>query len=173
MHNNFYMITIPEIYMPIVRDVRTKDERDKFLESISGLEAALFRSSPDALEKILSTQLPEHTASVIRDICARPEFKNNSGALRALLRDVKNTLDAFLLLKLTFAFKPSEEMINRLHEWTQQNLGMGVALDIGYDASILGGARIIFNGKYKEMTLAQMITETMAKEKATIMGMIT
>jgi F0F1-type ATP synthase delta subunit len=108
----------------------------------------------------------------MRDICARPEFKNNSEALRMFFHDVKDTLDAFVLLKLTIAFKPSEEMINRLHEWTRQNLGAGAVLDIGYDASILGGVRVIFSGRYKEMTLAQMITDAMVKEKKIIMGMI-
>lgn len=166
------MITIPDIMMPIVRNVRTKDERDKLREDIDELEAALFRFSPDAFEKVLTARLPERIALAIRDICARPEFKSNSGALKTLLHDLKNTLDAFLLFQLILAFKPSEEMINRLHEWMGQNLGMGVALDLGYDASILGGARMIFSGRYKEMTLAQMITEAMAKEKMTIMGMI-
>lgn len=166
------MITIPDICMPIVRDVRTKDERDTLREDIGELEAALFRSSPNAFEEVLNARLPERIALAIRDVSARPEFKNNSGALRMFFHDLKNTLDAFLLLKLILAFRPSEEMINRLHEWIGQNLGMGVALDIGYDASILGGARIIFSGRYKEMTLAQMITESMAKEKTIIMGMI-
>ena len=166
------MITISEIMMPIVRDVRTKDERDKLHEDMGELEAALFRSNFETFEKVLSARLPEHTALVMRDICARSEFKNNLGALRTFLHDIKNTLDTFLLLKLTLAFKPSEEMINRLYEWTQQNLGSGVILDIGHDTSILGGVKIIFNGRYKEMTLVQMITNTMVKEKTTIMGMI-
>lgn len=166
------MTTIPDICMPIVRDVRTKDERDKLREDIGELEAALFRSSPDAFEEVLNARLPKRIALAIRDICARPEFKNNSGAIRIFLHDLKNTLDAFLLLKLIVAFKPSEEMIHRLHEWTEQNLGIGVVLDIGYEASILGGVRIIFSGRYKEMTLAQMITDAMAKEKTTIMGVI-
>lgn len=166
------MITISNIVILVVRDVRTKDERDTLREDIGELEAALFRSSPDAFEKVLSARLPKRTALVIRDICTRPEFKNNREALRTFFHDVKNTLDSFLLLKLTLALKPSEEMINRLHEWTQQNLEVGVVLDIAYDASILGGVKIIFSGRYKEMTLAQMITETMAKEKINIMGMI-
>ena len=158
--------------MPIVRDARTKDERDTLREQIGELEVALFRSSPDAFDKVLSTRLPERLASVMRDICAGSEFKNNPGALKIFLRDVQHTLDSFLLLKLTLALKPSEEMITGLYGWTLQNLGMGVVLDIEYEASILGGARIIFNGKYKEMTLAHLITETMAKERVVVMEML-
>lgn len=166
------MITISDMYMPIVRYVRTKEERDMLGEEISELEAALFRSSPEAFEKVLSARLPKRIASAIRDILARPEFKDNSQNVRTFFHDVKNLLDAFVLFKLTIAIKPSEEMIDRLYEWVQENLGIGVVLDIGYDGSILGGARIIFNGRYKEMTLAQMITDILAKEKTRVMEMI-
>lgn len=166
------MITIPDIMVPIVRYVRTKEERDKLGEEIGELEGALFHSNSEAFEKVLSARLSEHVASAMRDILARPEFKNNSESLRIFFHDVKNVLDAFILLRLTLAVKPSEEMVDHLYEWVQKNLGIGVVLDIGYDGSILGGARIIFNGRYKEMTLAQMITDILVKEKTTVMGMI-
>jgi len=166
------MITIPDICMPIVRNVRTKEERDMLAEEMSELEATLFRSGQEAFEKVLSTRLSERMASAMRDILGRQEFKNNSENLRIFFHDVKNVLDTFVPLRLTIAVKPSEEMIDRLHEWVQKNLGIGVILDIGYDGSIRGGARIIFNGRYREMTLAQMITDTLAKEKTTVMGMI-
>lgn len=166
------MITISDICMPIARCVRTKEERDILREKINELEAALFRFHLEEFEKILSVQLSERITLAMRDALARPEFKNNSENLKVFFLDAKRTLDAFIPLRLTVAAKPNEEMINRMHEWTQKNLGNGIMLDIEYDGSILGGARIIFNGRYKEMTLAQMITDTLTKEKTTIMGMI-
>jgi len=158
--------------VPIVRDVRTKDERDMFREQINELEAALFHSDSKIFDDVLTARLPKSMTDKMREIIARPEFKDNTQALRKFFQDFKDTLDMFFLLKINIAFKPSEQMIDRLHDWTQQNLGLGVVLDINYDGSILGGARIIFSGKYKEMTLAQMITDALAKEKITVMGMI-
>lgn len=166
------MIIIPDIYIPIVRNVRTKDERDILREQLNELEATLFHSDASDFEKKLQTNLPKDVAIAMRDIVARPEFKDNLQALQTFFENFRNLLDAFVLLNINIAFKPSEEMIHRLHEWTQQNLGMGVVLDIGYDGSTLGGARIIFNGRYKEMTLAQMITDVLMREKSVVMGMI-
>ena len=166
------MITIPDIMAAVVRGVRTKDERDMLREQINELEAALFHSDPKIFDDILTARLPKNTTDAMREIFARPEFKGNTQALRNFFQNLRDTLDTFSLLKINIAFKPSEQMIDRLHEWTQQNLGLGVALDINYDGSILGGARIIFGGKYKEMTLAQMITDALGKEKIAVLGMI-
>ena len=158
--------------MPLVVDLRTKDERDLLRNEIAELEAAVFRSDPDAREKILASHFPEHLASAMRKIFQDPMFKDNPETLKKFFHDLRDTIDKLPLLKLSIAFNPSEEMIARLHEWTQENLGPGIVLDISYDSMMLGGARIIFAGRYKEMTLAQMITEILVKEKTAIRGMI-
>ena len=166
------MITIPETMMPILADLRTQDERDQLREQMGELEAALFRSDPKGIEKIITSHIPEHLAVAMRSILASPALKNNPEALRKFFQDLRETIDKLPIIKVNIAFKPTEEMITRLHEWVQKNLGLGVVLDIGYDGSMLGGARIIFGGRYKEMTLAQMITDVFAKEKTAILGMI-
>ena len=158
--------------MPLVADLRTKDERDLLRNEIAELEAAVFRSDPKAMEKILTSHFSEHLASAMRKIFQDPLFKDNPESLRNFFHDLRNTIDRLPLLKLSIAFNPSEEMIARLHEWIQKNLGPGVVLDISYDSMMLGGVRIIFAGRYKEMTLAQMITEILIKEKTTIRAMI-
>lgn len=166
------MITIPDIMAPVIRDVRTKDERDVLRDEVEELEMSLFRSDSYALEKTLKARLPKEISIVLKEILARPEFTDNPEALKTFFRKMKDILDTLSLLKLNIAFQPSEEMITRLHEWILINLPLGVVLDIGYDGSIIGGARIIFGGKYKEMTLAQMIMDVLAKEKTIIMEMI-
>ena len=165
-------ITISDTILPLIRTVRTREEKDMLRDQMIMLEGALFRSESQGYEKILKTRLPEHIAAAMRDILSRPSLKESPEATRKLFHELKDTIDALSLLKISLAFNPSEEMIQRLHEWIQKNLGVGVVLDISYDASILGGARIIFQGKYKELTLSQMITDTLAKEKTDVFKLI-
>ena len=166
------MTTIPEKMLPILKDLRTKDERDLLRNQLDELEAALFKADHKVTEGILKSHFPEHLASTMRGIIASDEFAKNPEALRTFFKDLEDVIDKLPFLKLSIAFKPPEEMIVRLHDWTEQNLGPGIVIDINYDGSMLGGARIIFGGKYKEMTLAQMITDVLAKEKTAVMGMI-
>ena len=166
------MIAIPEIMMPILRDVRTEDERELLRDQIGELEAALFRSDPKATERILTSHLPKDLADAMRNVLNAPQFKGSPDAIRKFFQDLRDVVDKLPLLKLGIAFRPTEEMISRLHGWTQENIGLGVVLDISYDSSMLGGARIIFGGRYKEMTLAQIVTNVLVKEKTTVMEMI-
>ena len=56
------MITIADIMVPVVRDVRTKDERDMLREQINELEAALFHSDPKIFDGILTARLPKNSS---------------------------------------------------------------------------------------------------------------
>ena len=165
-------ITIPDIIIPLIRMIRTKEEKDILRDQITMLEATLFRPESEDFENILKTKLPKHVAAAMRDILSQPQLKESPTAIKDFFQNVKDTIDTLPILKLSLAFSPSEEMIERLHEWIGKNLGIGVLLEISYDTLILGGARIIFQGRYKELTLSQMITDVLAKEKISVLKLI-
>lgn len=158
--------------VPFLKSIRTKDERDDLCEHVEELETALFRADSNGLENILRKRFSEELATAMRNMFEHPELKNNPDALKMFFQDIKEILEKLPILKLTLSFRPTEDMIGRLHDWTQKNLRTGVALDISYDGLMLGGARMIFYGKYKEMTLSQMITDVFKKEKTAIKDMI-
>ena len=165
-------ITIPDIIIPLIRMIRTKEEKDILRDQITMLEATLFRPESEDFENILKTKLPKHVAAAMRDILSQPQLKESPTAIKDFFQNVKDTVDVLPILKLSLAFSPSEDMIERLHEWIGKNLGIGVLLEISYDTLILGGARIIFQGRYKELTLSQMITDVLAKEKINVLKLI-
>ena len=165
-------IMIPDNMISLLRSVRTKQEKENLRDQISVLKAALFRSDPHEFEKILATRLPGTMASTMREILSQSALKDNPDAQRKFFQNVTEVIDKLPFLKLNIAFVPSEEMIQRLHEWVQKNMGAGVILDMAYDALILGGAQIIFQGKYKEVTLSQMITNVLIKEKTNVLKLI-
>lgn len=165
-------ITIPDIMIPLVRMIRTKEEKDTLRDQMIALEATFFRPESEDFETILKTRLPKHIAAAMRNIFSQPSLKDNPGAVKEFFQNLKDMIDALPLLKLSLSFNPSEEMIGRLHEWVEENLGIGILLDISYDTLILGGARIIFQGRYKELTLSQMITDVLAKEKTNVLKLI-
>ena len=166
-------ITLPESLVPILHFVHTKEEKDELHEEVLMLERASFQNDPNAIEEILKTRVSKNIAHAIREVLSLPAFHNNVDAVRKFFLDLKNTVDTLPLLKLDLAFQPTEKVIEHLHDWVTQELGVGIVLDIGYDASIFGGSKIIFGGRYKEFTLSQMITDTPAKEKAAVLKLIT
>ncbi len=166
------MTTISEQIGLILNDVRTKEERDVLREQISELEAVSYRANAHAVEERLISYIPTHLAQIIKQIIESPELKDNPEVMKIFFKDLEHALGALPLLRISMAFKPTEAMITRLHEWTKKNLTSAIILDMSYDGSIFGGARIIFEGKYKEITLGQMITNVLEREKGVIIKMI-
>jgi len=166
------MSVIPDILIPVIADIRTKEERDVLRDQISKLEAALYHADPEILEKILQTRIPETLAEKMRNMIDELKLRDHPEAIKKFFQDFYNALQQLPLMRIGIAFTPTEEMVTCMHQWTKDNLGQGIILDINFDRSILGGAKIIFAGRYKEMTLAQMINDVFIKEKSAIKKII-
>jgi F0F1-type ATP synthase delta subunit len=57
------------------------------------------------------------------------------------------------------AFDPTRRTIERIHNFVKENIGIGYILDIEIYHDVLGGAIVIFNGKYKDFTLKKNLEE--------------
>lgn len=165
-------IAIPDIVVPVIRLIRTKEEKDLLREQIVQLERGLFTSDSQGLETRLKKYVPEHIAAAIDRIISLPSLKDSPEELKIFFQKLRAVVDELPVLNIDLAFKPTEVMIDRLHEWVRESIGIGIVLDMGYDASILGGSRLIFAGRYREATLTQMVTDALAQEKTNILKLI-
>ena len=133
-------IVIPDSIIPVVRLIRTKEEKNLLREQIVQLERGLFTSDPKGLETRLKTYIPEHIANAIERITSLPSMKDSPEELKVFFQTLRSVIDELPVLNIDLGFKPTEAMIDRLHEWVRENIGIGIVLDIGYDAAILGGS---------------------------------
>ncbi len=139
------------IYFDIVNSVKTLAERDKLSSEIDYILEALFETSKNSLDtafKKISIDTEERLKETFKknniDILDKETVKN-------FLEKLKKSLTNFKIIKLTIAFDPSHQIIETISNWISKNLGEGYILDIDTDKSILGGAVVVFEGKYKDM----------------------
>ena len=85
-------ITIPDIIIPLIRMIRTKEEKDILRDQITMLEATLFRPESEDFENILKTKLPKHVAAAMRDILSQPQLKESPTAIKDFFQNVLNLL---------------------------------------------------------------------------------
>ena len=64
------------------------------------------------------------------------------------------------VIKLVLAFDPTRKTIENIHNFVKNIAGIGYILDIEISEDVLGGAVIIFNGKYYDFTLKKSIEDT-------------
>ena len=159
------MSPIDQKYLALLNYARTKEERDELIELLTILDQSLVSGGEGALEHTLTQNIPQEIADALKEVMTHSGLARNGAETRALLKDLVALLNALPLLKMDLACRPTEEMIAHLYGWVGEHVGAGTVMDIGYDASLIGGARISYNGRYKEVTLAQAITAALSQER--------
>jgi F0F1-type ATP synthase delta subunit len=64
---------------------------------------------------------------------------------------------------LTLAFTPTESFRKKISAWLQKEIGRPLFLKITVDKTILGGAIIIYNGRYQDASLRKKLDERLSR----------
>jgi len=102
----------------------------------------IFRKLPKEIADILIAKL----ASVAPTPETKITTKREVNELLDKLRRCKS-------IKLTIAFQPDDATIALYSDWIKKNVNQDILLDLQFDRSIVGGARIIAGGKYKDYSV--------------------
>ena len=142
-------------YDDICRNVRTTHERSILYNSIEALTEALYKKGVSSLDEIIDMQLPHAVAPSLKDRLMRLPLSSPDAA-KEFLAGLRDTLMQLQILSLEVAFEPTEETIAVLTVWMREHIGANVIMDISVDHALLGGSRISFGGRYKEINLASI-----------------
>jgi len=154
------------IYYDIVKSLKTTPDAEEFLLQLDNLLTKLFKINPDSLEKNLKKIVSSKFAELFKESFKINNInQNDHSAIEKFLNSIKNQIQQLNILKLQLAFDPTEETIDTLFRWIAENYGSGIILDIHKDESILGGAIVTFNGKYKDLSLRKRFEDTFQKNK--------
>src|SRR3989338_7024541 len=150
--------------------IRTRDEQEFVQEAVSMLERSV--NQPTTFGKIIQSRVPEHCAHAMNRVFEDEALKGNTEQLRKFLETLKKSIGAMRVLTLDIAFSPSEKDIDAINSWVVGNVGSDVVLDFTHDATIGGGAKIMFEGRYTEKTLDRKIEQVFEKERERILQTI-
>ena len=154
------------IYFDVIKSLKTTYEVEEFLSQIDNLLAELFKINPDSLDKNLEKITSSKLARLLRASFEKNNInQNDHSAIEKFLNSIKNQAAQLNVLKLQLAFDPSDETITNIFNWISENYGGGIVLDIQKNESIIGGAIISFNGKYKDYSLKRRLDDAFEKNK--------
>lgn len=140
----------------ILKNVKTRYEYEIIMSEIDDLQQSLFKTKLKSFEELLKT-VSAYTSTVIRDVALSHEVSlSNRDSTKELLHNIKEALKDGKFVRLTVAFEPDAEFVNKLHEWVAQNLGKGLVLDIKTDNDIIGGIILIHEGRYIDKSLVKL-----------------
>ena len=153
----------------IMRFVRTDEEADMLLEGVGLLESALYKADKDAGRRIIEEHFSHRMGAEVAALMDAASAGVGGQGPKEAFAELRGLIKEIVVLKIDVAYSPSEAALDRLHEWVRTNVGKNAVLDIGVDRSLEGGVRMIWRGRYREISLAQMIRHVVERERETIM----
>lgn len=155
------------IYYDLITSLKTTQEVADFVSEIDTLMLTFFKSEKPSMEKAL-TSISTNSAKKLMQFFSKNNFDlNDKDAVTGFFETLKNLVKKLKVIKLALAFDPSYKTIENIHNFVKNTLGIGYILDIEVSEDVLGGAVVIFNGKYNDFSLKKRVEEVFVdKSKA-------
>ncbi len=154
--------------------IRTVQEKEEFLSQLDILLANLFKTDAFNFEDTLKKTVSLNNVWIIkRGVKDHNIDTNDRTAIENLLGNIKTQVEKLKVLKIYLAFDPTTEIIDDIFNWTLKNIGEEVVLDIEKDESILGGAIIVFEGRYRDFTLKRGLEEIFQNKESGLKTILT
>jgi len=157
------------IYFDLITSLKTTREVDDLSSEIDMLMSELFKSEKVSLEEAL-TSISSNSANRITEIFEKNNLDmTDKGEARDFLDTLADLIKKFKVIKLILAFDPTRKTIENIAEFVSESIGIGYILDIEISESVLAGAVVMFNGKYKDFTLRKSLEETFKEKREQIL----
>jgi F0F1-type ATP synthase delta subunit len=159
------------IYFELITSLKTTQEVEDFTCEIDTLMFTFLKSGM-MMEKALDS-ISTNTAKKIMQVFTKNNLDiNDKDAVAGFFETLKTLLKKFKIVKLVLAFDPTRKTIEHIHSFIENAIGVGYILDIEVSEDVLGGAIIIFNGKYYDFSLKKNIEDAFEKRKEDIASII-
>lgn len=156
-------------YFDIITSVKTVSDRDALALEIDHFLDSIFAKETQTLDNILR-EISFNMGEKLKQIFQKKQLDiSNKEAIKDCLSELKELLNKFRIIKLTVAFEPSSKTIEEIANFVSSKIGVGFILDIDTDETILGGAIVVYNGQYKNLSLRKSIEETFDNRKEEIL----
>ncbi len=148
-----------DVYSDLLSSIKTVQEADNLDSEIDLLTSSLFKSDNESLNKEMKL-ISETTSEKIMETFSKNKLDSKDKEfVRNFLDTLRQLIAGLKVIKLVLAFYPSNPTLENIHSFIVKNVGAGYILDIEVSQTILGGAIIIFNGKYNDFSLEKNIND--------------
>lgn len=148
--------------LPLSSYLSTSYHVREVTKSLDRLQSSMFhRNQPflKTLEQEISFPLSETLAKLAISNEVNLDDLEEVDRFLSMLRD---NIQIIPRMTLTLTFEPTLDLIRDINEWITVNLQAAIILDFEIDKSLIGGAKVAYNGKIVDHSLRKRV-ETMMK----------
>lgn len=158
------------IYSDLTNYIKTTRNLDDFSSEIDKLLESIFQPSINKSFDSALKEISVRTAGWIKDVFLKNNLDiSNREVIKNFLTRLKEQLKKYKTIKLTIAFEPSYSSIENIYNWVLEALDNSYILDIDVNTAILGGAIVVFNGQYRDLTLKKNLKDLFNTKRGEIL----
>ncbi len=150
---------------------KTKGQALDFASRIAAIAETIYHTNfslERALTEQFGVQKKDRFIALLREQQISTESRNALKEFFALLSEKVTSLP---VLALTLAFEPSDTVLQAISQWFLLNAKKQVLMDIQIDRSLIAGATLTFNGKFKDYSIRtqfqKVVSETLSSQVPT------
>lgn len=153
------------IYKDIFGVIKTKDQAEEFKEQCNVLMAQIYEVDKkplgDAIDSLFTNQLAVRLKKILNSLQVN---QNDGNGLKQFFSAIKKVLDDADVLVVTLGITPTAELLEDIADMVRASFANEcILLEYKVDPHILGGAQIIWQGKYLDYGLDKLVSEWFAK----------
>lgn len=131
----------------------TKAQANDFLSRLSTVVDMMYTTNFD-LEKSLTETFGVHKKDLLMKLLRENNISPTAHAdVQAFLKKLKESIPTLPVVSLTIAFEPTQETLQSLAQWFVFTIKKNVLFDIQIDINLIAGAKITYNGKFKDYSI--------------------
>ncbi|MBU0569154.1 hypothetical protein KKB40_00040 [Patescibacteria group bacterium] len=168
------------MYSEILSKIKTAEDAEKMIEEIDILLNSMYFVKDDTFDKqdprkvaeqsfdlILKSKIRAWTAQILIN-----EFSKEGVNKTVFLQELKNKLESYKIFKLDIAFEPTRDFIEKIYDFVSKNISDEILLEINYVPGLIGGAVMVFNGKYRDFSLKKVFDEEFEKNRGEVLKLL-
>lgn len=155
------------MYSELLSHIRTKSDVWQLEDEVDLLLDHLYKGKAGDFDLALKKDVRSWVSELLTSAFASPDSKKDD-----YLRGLKVAVEKLRELKLTLAFEPTQNSIEKIHDWVRKNIGEGVILDITFNPTIFAGAIVIFEGEYRDLSLRNKFKEQFEQNRDLIFSIL-
>ena len=158
----------------LLENIHTREELQTTLNQVDAVLVSIFQTEKtgkvlslgEILEKVAGVKMSQIVKAEIED---QKINVDDTFALKTYFEKLRTELAQVKIFQVTLAIDPGFNLVREISNWVHKNVDPDVILDIAVDSSLLGGATIIYGGKYYNNSLRNIIEQTLSKSKQNIL----
>lgn len=147
--------------------IRTIEDRDYLLSEINLLKDSLYTDKGFGFESVLRNKIRSWVSDYLIEL-----FSSQNSEREEILDYLEKELNNLKEFGLRLAFEPSSDAIDRFLGLIRGFSGKNLILNISIDPNLIGGAQMVFEGKYKDFTFKKIFEKEFEENRTEMIKML-